>query len=64
MTARRPRRRRWVLAVALAAVLVIAAAAPAAANHARSTELPRQQLQGLLDELVATGQPGAIGLAS
>ena len=51
--------------MALAAVLVIVAAAPAGGTRARSGngELPRQQLQRLLDELVATGQPGAIGLA-
>jgi len=61
VAAGRPRRRLSVLA--LAALLLLAAAAPAAGSQAPSAELPRQQLQQLLDELVATGQPGAIGLA-
>jgi D-alanyl-D-alanine carboxypeptidase len=59
----RPRRRRSVLALALAALLMMAAAAPAAGSQAPSGELPRGELQQLLEELVATGQPGAIGLA-
>ena len=61
VAAGRPRRRLSVLA--LAALLLLAAAAPAAGSQAPSAELPRQQLQQLLEELVATGQPGAIGLA-
>jgi len=61
VAAGRPRRHLSVLA--LAALLLLAAAAPAAGSQAPSAELPRQQLQQLLEELVATGQPGAIGLA-
>ena len=61
VAAGRPRRHLSVLA--LSALLLLAAAAPAAGSQAPSAELPRQQLQQLLDELVATGQPGAIGLA-
>jgi D-alanyl-D-alanine carboxypeptidase len=61
VAAGRPRRHLSVLA--LAALLLLAAAAPAAGSQPSSAELPRQQLQQLLDELVATGQPGAIGLA-
>jgi D-alanyl-D-alanine carboxypeptidase len=65
MAERRPRRGLSVPAMALVVVLAIAAAAPAAGSQVRSGsgELPRQHLQQLLDELVATGQPGAIGLA-
>jgi D-alanyl-D-alanine carboxypeptidase len=59
----RPRRRVSVLAMALAALLMIGGAAPAAGAQASSAELPRRQLQQLLDELVAAGAPGAIGLA-
>ena len=61
VAAGRPRRHLSVLA--LAALLLLAAAAPAAGSQAPSAELPRQQLQQLLEGLVATGQPGAIGLA-
>jgi D-alanyl-D-alanine carboxypeptidase len=63
MAQRQARRRVSVLAMALTALLVITGAAPAAGSRARGAELPRQELQRLLDELVATGQPGAIGLA-
>ena len=63
VAAGRPRRRLAVLVLALAALLLLAAAAPAAGSQASSTELPRGELQRLLEELVATGQPGAIGLA-
>ena len=61
VAAGRPRRHLSVLA--FAALLLLAAAAPAAGSQAPSAELPRQQLQQLLEGLVATGQPGAIGLA-
>jgi D-alanyl-D-alanine carboxypeptidase len=63
MPERRPRRHVAVLIMALAALLMIGAAAPAAGTQASSAELPRHKLQQLLDELVATGPPGAIGLA-
>ena len=59
----RPHRRVSVLAMALAALLLLAAAAPAAGSQAPRAKLPRGELQQLLDGLVATGQPGAIGLA-
>jgi D-alanyl-D-alanine carboxypeptidase len=63
MPERRPRRHVSILIMALAALLMIGAAAPAAGTQAGSAELPRNKLQQLLDELVATGPPGAIGLA-
>ena len=53
-----------LVAVALALLLVVAAAVPpAAGSQGGSGQLPRPELQGLLDELVAGGMPGAIGLA-
>jgi D-alanyl-D-alanine carboxypeptidase len=57
------RRSGWV-AVALAVLLVLGGAAPSVAGtQAGGAPLPRRQLQGLLDELVTGGMPGAVGLA-
>jgi D-alanyl-D-alanine carboxypeptidase len=53
-----------VVGTALAALLVVGAAAPqASGTRVSGHELPRPELQRLLDQLVTTGQPGAIGLA-
>ena len=58
-------RRLWIRAVSivsLAVVIAAGAAVPAQASDAHG--LPRAELQGLLDELVDAGMPGAIGLVS
>jgi D-alanyl-D-alanine carboxypeptidase len=53
----------WRRAVSIIALTVIALAGTAEpASAAGAGGLPRQELQGLLDELVEAGMPGAIGL--